>query len=56
MFEEMSGLVDVLGKTALELVPDLERIWIDTYAKVALGGETLRLRRRDGQCGRAPPP
>ncbi len=52
MFEEMSGLVDALGKTALELVPDLERIWIDTYAKVALGGETLRFEQGSEAMGR----
>ena len=42
LFGEMTGLDDAVGRTALELVPELERSWIDTYARVALGGETLR--------------
>jgi PAS domain S-box-containing protein len=29
-----------VGKTALELVPNLERHWIETYGKVALTGES----------------
>ena len=42
LFERMSGLADAVGRTALELVPDLERSWIETYARVGLGRETLR--------------
>jgi PAS domain S-box-containing protein len=38
-FERMTGLSRADGSTALELVPDLEQYWIDTYAKVALTGE-----------------
>lgn len=41
-FEEYTGLKNAKGKTALELVPELERHWIDTYARVGLGRETLR--------------
>jgi hypothetical protein len=41
LFEQMTGLVHPVGKTALELVPDLERMWIEKYARVALDGETL---------------
>jgi len=42
LFEEMTGLVDAAGRTALELVPDLERHWIETYGRVGLGNETIR--------------
>jgi signal transduction histidine kinase len=30
------------GKTARELVPDIEEWWIEIYGKVALGGESIR--------------
>ncbi len=40
-FERMTGLKrqDVLGKTVLQLLPGIERYWIETYGKVALTGE-----------------
>ena len=41
-FAEMTGLADPVGRTALELVPGLEQVWVDTYARVGLGGETLQ--------------
>jgi PAS domain S-box-containing protein len=41
-FESQTGLVDAVGRTASELVPDLERVWFDTYGKVALTGEPAR--------------
>ncbi|MDQ3278418.1 MAG: PAS domain-containing protein [Bacteroidota bacterium] len=42
MFEKQTGLIDATGKTAKQLVPDLEQHWIDLYAKVALTGEAVR--------------
>jgi PAS domain S-box-containing protein len=51
-FEEQTGLVDPVGKTALELVPSLERHWIETYARVGLGGETLRFESDSESMGR----
>lgn len=42
VFERMTGLRDALGKTALELVPDLERRWIETYGEVARTGRSAR--------------
>lgn len=52
LFEEMTGLKDPLGKTALELVPDLEAFWIETYASVGLGRESLRFEQRSEAMGR----
>ncbi len=40
--ERLTGLKDALGKTARELVPDLEEFWFETYGKVALKGESVR--------------
>jgi PAS domain S-box-containing protein len=44
-FEEMTGLKaeQTVGKTMLEILPRTESYWIDTYAKVALTGETAQL-------------
>lgn len=42
VFQEFTGLYDPIGKTALELVPGLERSWIDIYGRVALTGEPIR--------------
>ncbi len=39
-FGQHTGLHDAVGKTAMTLVPDLERHWVDYYAEVAETGET----------------
>lgn len=42
-FAEHTGLsVDAVGKTVLELIPDLEPHWIEQYGQVALTGESVR--------------
>ena len=41
-FERQTGLVGAVGRTARELVPNLEQHWFDIYGKVALTGEPLR--------------
>lgn len=43
-FERMTGFAPEVakGKTARELVPELEDWWIETYGKVALEGEIMR--------------
>jgi PAS domain S-box-containing protein len=41
-FFRLTGLPeDALGKTARELVPDLEEFWFEVYGKVALTGEAV---------------
>jgi PAS domain S-box-containing protein len=40
-FEAQSGLKDALGKTILELVPNLESFWLETFGRVALSGEAV---------------
>ncbi len=44
-FEDATGLHDAAGRTALELVPELERHWVETYASVALGGTPIRFQQ-----------
>jgi PAS domain S-box-containing protein len=42
-FSAHTGLPqEAVGKTALELVPDLEAFWVNTYGRVALTGEAVR--------------
>ncbi|MBD0340375.1 MAG: PAS domain-containing protein, partial [Microcoleus sp. Co-bin12] len=41
-FLKQTGLEQAAGKTARELVPDLEDYWFEMYGKVALTGESLR--------------
>ncbi|MBO9516023.1 MAG: GAF domain-containing protein [Variovorax sp.] len=43
VFQKQSGLGDAVGRTALELVPDLERRWINAYGRVALTGEAVHI-------------
>jgi diguanylate cyclase (GGDEF)-like protein/PAS domain S-box-containing protein len=42
-FEKMTGLkaADILGKNVLEILPNTESYWIETYGKVALTGESV---------------
>lgn len=51
-FEAFTGLHDAEGRTALEMVPELERHWIDTYERVGLGRETLRFENGSVPMGR----
>ena len=39
---KQTGLVQAAGKTARELLPELENYWFEVYGKVALTGEPLR--------------
>jgi PAS domain S-box-containing protein len=41
-FEKQTGLKNALGKTARQLLPNLEEHWFEIYGKVALTGESLR--------------
>jgi len=43
-FEKILGLTrdQVVGRTARELIPDIDSYWIEAFAKVALGGESMR--------------
>lgn len=41
-FTSQSGLRDAVGRTARELVPDLETHWFEVYGRVALTGEPAR--------------
>ncbi len=51
-FEAMTGLADAVGRTARELVPGLEDVWVRTYARVALDGVTTRFEQGSAVMGR----
>lgn len=42
LFESLTGLKQAQGKTARQLLPDLEDHWFEIYGKVALTGEAVR--------------
>jgi two-component system CheB/CheR fusion protein len=52
VFQEQTGLTDAIGRTALELVPDLEPWWIETYARVAQSGRGERYQHGSGPMNR----
>lgn len=41
-FERQTGLANAQGKTMRELLPDVDKFWIDVYGQVALSGEPIR--------------
>ena len=42
VFEQQTGLVNAIGHTARELLPDLEAHWFEIYGRVARTGEPTR--------------
>ena len=53
LFEELTGLSNAVNRTALELVPNLEPVWVETYARVGLGRESIRFEERSQVMGRS---
>jgi len=51
-FERHAGLKNAAGKTALELVPNLEAHWIERYGTVALTGEPAHFEEGSAAMGR----
>jgi PAS domain-containing protein len=52
MFEQQTGLHNAVGRTALELVPTLEKFWFEVYGRVALTGEPTRFVNTSEPMGR----
>ena len=53
LFKEFTGLAGAAGRTALELVPNLEPHWVEIYGRVALTGEAVRLCESSEALGRS---
>lgn len=51
-FQDATGLAGVEGRSALDLVPDLDRKWLDLYGRVALDRAPLRFREASTVMGR----
>lgn len=51
-FSEMTGLSNPVGRTALEMVPQLEPKWIENYGRVALKRERIKMREGSEPLGR----
>ncbi|WP_305044759.1 PhnD/SsuA/transferrin family substrate-binding protein [Geoalkalibacter sp.] len=53
-FEQLTGLKAeaILGRTVREVMPETEPFWIQTYGRVALGGEPLRFENFSGALGK----
>jgi PAS domain S-box-containing protein len=51
-FESHTGLKNATGKTALQLVPDLEHEWIETYAKVGIDEQNIRFEQGSDVMGK----
>jgi len=53
-FEKVTGLCkeDILGKTVLEVLPNIEKYWIDAYGKVALTGNSNLFENYAAELGR----
>ena len=52
MFEQHTGLVDAVGRTAREMLPTLDDFWFETYGRVALTGEPARFENEAPAMGR----
>ncbi|GAA4455161.1 hypothetical protein GCM10023189_22670 [Nibrella saemangeumensis] len=52
VFEKQTGLQNAVGKTARELVPDLEAHWFELYGNVALTGKSVRFTEGSQAMGR----
>jgi hypothetical protein len=52
VFEQQTGLQDAIGKTAGELVPNLESHWLQRYGKVATSGQSIRFTEGSEAMGR----
>jgi PAS domain S-box-containing protein len=52
VFQQQTGLTDAIGKTARQLVPNLEPYWFAIYGKVALSGAPMRFVNHSEPMGR----
>lgn len=52
IFEQMTGLKDVIGKRVREVVPDLEDFWAQRYGEVARTGQAMRFQHGSVALGR----
>ena len=51
-FEEITGLVGVVGKTCLEVIPDVEPYWIEIFGNVAKIGKPITFENYNKSTGK----
>lgn len=53
-FEDITGLKakEIIGKTVLEILPDIEYYWIETYARVVTTGEPVHFENFNNTLGK----
>lgn len=51
-FEKMTGLSDAAGKAAYELIPGLEKLWLEAYAQAVADGQSRRFENTSEAMGR----
>ncbi|HMP72550.1 MAG TPA: ATP-binding protein [Kiritimatiellia bacterium] len=51
-FTRLTGLQDIVGKTLLEILPETEPFWIETFSRVALTGESTRFEQESRALGK----
>ncbi len=53
-FERLTGLnaADIIGRTVLQVLPDTEPVWIQTYGQVALTGQSIRVENYSAALGK----
>ena len=53
-FERLTGLKRdaLIGRTVLEVLPGIERVWLETYGRVVLTGEPVHLEEYSEELGR----
>lgn len=52
VFEKHNGISNAIGKRVLELVPTLGKFWIETFGKVAITGEPIRIEHYTSEVNR----
>jgi len=51
-FEKITGLVGVIGKTCLEVIPDVEPYWIEIFGEVAMTGNPITFENYNKSTGK----
>jgi len=53
-FERLTGLkaADIIGRTALDVIPNLEKVWLDKYFSVVESGEPLHFEQYTADIGK----
>jgi len=52
VFQQQTGLPDVSGKTAKEVIPDLEDFWFETYGNVSVTGNPIKFTHKSDALNR----